>query len=85
MGNDWLTFPEDGLDLCLPLHVDSDGDHGGGPGSWLAGVLAAVLQLDVLDDESGPVSTLHVPGQLLDSARLPAVELDNLNNQEDIL
>ena len=73
-----LTFPEDGLDLGLALqHVHEDA--GGRPGGGLAAVLAAVLEADVLHDEAAEVAAAAVPRQVLHLARLPAVELEDLN------
>ena len=75
-----LTFPEDGLDLGLALqHVHEDA--GGRPGGGLAAVLAAVLEADVLHDEAAEVAAAAVPRQLLHLARLPAVELEDLNTR----
>ena len=76
-----LTFPQDRLDLGLPLDVHGDSDLGGGPGRWLAGVLSAVLQLDVVDDQAGPVAASAVSLQLLHQARLPSVKLEDLNSE----
>ena len=70
-----LTFTEDCLDLSLPLDVDRDYDLCRGPGSWLTGVLSAVLQLDVINNKSGPVTASTVSLQLLHQARLPSVKL----------
>ena len=73
-----LTFPEDGLDLGLALqHVHEDAR--GRPGGGLAAVLAAVLEADVLHDEAAEVAAAAVPRQVLHLARLPAVELEDLN------
>ena len=75
-----LTFPEDGLDLGLALqHVHEDAR--GRPGGGLAAVLAAVLEADVLHDEAAEVAAAAVPRQLLHLARLPAVELEDLNTR----
>ena len=75
-----LTFPQDRLDLGLPLDVDRDDDVCRGPRGRLTGVLSAVLQLDVVNDKSGPVAASTVSLQLLHQARLSSVKLENLNN-----
>ena len=61
------------------MHGDSD--LGGGPGRRLAGVLSAVLQLDVVDDQAGPVAASAVSLQVLYQARLPSVKLEDLNSK----
>ena len=70
-----LTFPQDRLDLGLPLDVDRDDDVCRGPCGRLTGVLSAVLQLDVVDHKSGPVAASAVSLQLLHQARLSSVKL----------
>ena len=76
-----LTFTQDRLDLCLPLDMYSDTDVSGGPCCWLTAVLSAVLQLDVVDDQAGPVAASAVSLQLLHQARLPSVKLEDLNRE----
>lgn len=75
-----LTFSEHGLHLSFSLeHVYQDTCRGTGRG--LTRVLAAVLQLDVLNDQGAQVSATCVTCQILHLARLAPVKLENLNRK----
>ena len=80
ISTEYSTFSQHRLHLCLPLqHVHQDTCRGSC--CWLTRVLSTVCHLYVLNLQVRHVVASLISAQILDSAGLSSIKLENLNNK----